>query len=322
MAGNPNYSTAVLSMTFEKFLSKETADTIFNDLALFSWLNAKGKVKRREVGGRVLLEPLMYAKNSTVSSYSGYDTLDVSPQDGFTNAEFEWSQYAGAISISGREEQENAGDAKMLDLLENKWTQLRMSFRDKLNRDAFLDGSGNDGKEIVGLSLMVDSAGTYGNIARSTNSWWSAQEVAVGGALAVSGDKGMRRMYNDCSGGMGTMAPDAILTDQDEFEAYEQLMAPYLRYTITGEANATFATDTLKFRKAALMWDEECQNGIMYFLNSQVMNFIVRSGREIEAKPFQTPINQDARVAQVLFMGQLTCSNCRHLGKLTGLTDA
>lgn len=318
MAGNPNYDTALLTTTLERFLSKKPADAIFEDLALFQWLNAKGSVKRRIDGGIKMLVPLMYGKNGTVQSYRGYDTLDVSPQEGLTNAEFELKQYSGAVTISGREEELNAGEAQMLDLLETKWGQLRMSFRDKLNTDAFLDGTGNGGKDITGLALMIDSAGTYGNIARATNSWWAAQETAVGGALTIDGTTGMRRMYNDCSLGKGTMVPNGILTGQTQFEAYEALMAPYMRYTSSGEANAVFESDNLKFRRATLFWDEELSAaGLMYFLNSQVIQMRVK--RDMEVRPFQRPINQDAKTALILWMGEMVATNCRHLGKLTGL---
>lgn len=317
--GNPNYDSALLTATFEKFLSRTPADAIFEDNVLIQWLNSRGKVKRSVDGGIKLLEPLMYGKSTAVGSYSGYDLLDVSPQEGFTNAEFEYKQYYATVAISGAEMEQNAGEAQVFNILEAKWKQAKMSLQDVMNEDAYLDGTGNGGKDITGLALMVDSAGTYGNIARADNAWWSAQETAVSGPLTIDGTNGMRRMYNDCSLGKGNRTPNFILTDQDEFEAYEQLMAPYLRYSIGGEANAAFQSDSLKFRRATMAWDEECQAGVMYFLNSEFISFNVR--RDMRVTPFQTPHNQDAKSAKVLWMGELTASNCRHLGKLTGLTD-
>lgn len=317
---NPNYDTDLLTTTFEKFLNRQAADAVFNELPLFEYLNGRGKVKRKADGGRKLLTPIMYAGNSTVQSYSGYDRLDISPQEGFTNAEYDWKQYSGAVSISGSEEEQNAGETQMLNLLDSKWMQLRISFRDELNTDAFADGTGNGGKDMVGLSLMVDSAGTYGNIARGSNSWWAAQETATGGPLTVDGSAGMRRMYNDCSLGKGSMLPDFLLTTQEIFEEYESLMAPYIRYGVSGEANASFKADNLKFRRSMMTWDHECQSGVLYFLNSQVVEFVIKEGRDFKVTPFQTPIDQDAKVAKILWMGALAANNCRHLGKLTGIT--
>jgi len=319
MPGNTNYATALLTSTFNKYISKQPADTIFNDLALYEYLNSKGSVKKRIDGGLKMLVPLLYGKNTGVQSYSGYDLLDVSPQEGITAAEYELKQYNIPIAISGREEELNAGEAQQFELLEAKWDQARMSLRDKLNSDAFLDGTGNAGKDITGLALMIDSAGTYGNIVRSTNSWWGAQETAVGGALTIDGSTGMRRMYNDCALGKGTMVPDGILTTQTLFEKYESMMAPQLRYTVGGDANAVFQNDNLKFRAAQIMWDQECQSGVVYFLQSKVIEMRVK--RDMEVVPFQVPVNQDAKIGHIRWMGELVCKNCRHLGKLTGATE-
>lgn len=222
------------------------------------------------------------------------------------------------MTISGDEEKKNAGEAAVFNLLEAKFNQARLSLRDGLNGDAYLDGTSYGGKGITGLALMVDSAGTYGNIARSGNSWWAAQETAVGGALQVQGQYGLTRMYNDCSLGKGAMTPDALLTTQTIFESYEALMAPYLRYTVGQEGNAVFESDNLKFRKATMMWDQECQTGIVYFLNSQVME--LRYLENERTTPFVVPHNQDAKVAHIRLWCQMVCSNCRHLGKLTGVS--
>lgn len=320
MAGNANYSTDLLTATLVNYLSGQAADAIFNDVPLIEWLNGKGSVKRREAGGTKLIEPLMYAKNTTVQSYRGYDRLDISPVEGFTAAEYEWKQYSGAIAISGYEERVNTSKPQMVRLLDSKWKQLRLSFMDDLNTDCYADGTANGGKDLVGLALMVDSAGTYGNIARASNTWWSAQETAVGGALQIYGSTGMQRMMNDCAMGRGTMMPELLMTDQSVYEQYESLMAPYMRYTIASEGNAVFTADSLKFRKASMMWDHSCTSGVMYFLNSKVITFVVDEERDFKVRPFQEPNDQDAKVALILWMGALIANNCRHLGKLTGIS--
>jgi hypothetical protein len=276
----------------------------------------------------------MYAKSTAVGSYSGWDALDTSPQQGLTNAEYDWKQYYGTVAISAQEELQNQGPAAQLDILKARFEQAKMSLADAMNADMFLDGTGNNSKDITGLALMVDSAGTYGNIVRSTNTWWSANETAVGGALAIAGSTGMRRMYNDCSLGRGRMTPDFIVTTQIGYEAYEAVMDPNMRFSNNGDQNVGFKNQNLVFRNASLFWDDYCQSGIMYFLNSKVMRLVVMPGRDggvnsgedrdrgdFRTEPFQTPINQDGKVAKFFWMGQLTSSNCRHLGKSTGLTN-
>lgn len=320
MPGNPNYSTDVLTATVELYLSRKPKDAIFQKVTVLDVLNKRAKIARR--GGIKLLEPLMYAKSSSGGSYSGYDVFDVSPQEGLTNAEFQWKYYYWTVTISGQEELENAGEAEMLNLLQAKINQAELSMQDLLGQHVFLDGTGNGGKNLTGLALMVDNAGTYGNIARASNAWWAAQENGSSVALTPAGSNGMRRMFNDCSYGQMTQTPNLIITTQEGFESYEALMDSNMRYTNTGEANVGYAKPSLMFRDAQLFWDDYCQDGHMYFLNTSFINFVVNPERDFKVTPFKVPANGDSKVMQILFAGNLTCSNCRHQGKFTALTNA
>lgn len=317
--GNPNYPNRLLTTTFENFLQRMVVDQIFNDLALFDSLINNSKVKRKDAGGTKLLIPVMYGKSSAVGSYRDYDVLDVTPQEGFTNAEFEWQQYFGTLTLSGREVEINMGTPKMIDLVKNAWMQLEMSFKDLINVDAFNDGTDNNGKALTGLKLMVDSTGRYGNIPRDTETWWAAQETALGGNLTI---QAMRHMYNDCSLGKSRMTPDLIITTQDIYEFYESLIEDKIRYNVGGVADGVFQRDALKFRNSTMTWDEECPAGVMYFLNTKTIDFNVQKGRDIgiSREGFQTPHNQDAMIAKTLSMFELTCAAPRHNGKLTGVT--
>lgn len=330
---NANYSNDLLTTTLELYMRSRPADAIFGEIGLFSWLSKKAKVRKE--GGLKILEPITYRKSTSVGSYSGYDTLDLTPQEGLTNAEYEWKQYYGTVVISGRELMLNQGKPRLINLLDQKVQQMETSLVDKVNTDLFLDGSGNDSKEFTGLAAMILASGTYGNIARSAYSWWRSNVTAVGGPLSIEGASGIRRMYNDCSLGKGRMAPTAILTTQIAYEAFEAMMSPYFRFN-TGDNTPALEGQNLKYKKAGLMWDDMCQSGVMYFLNDRVMNFVFHSDRaslDVDQKedrdegvfrlePFTKPDNQDAQSAKAFLMGNLTCNNPRYLGKFTGLSNS
>lgn len=331
---NSNYGSDILSSTFEVFMRNQPTQTVFGDLVLFDYLGSHDKVTKK--GGQKVTEPLMYSKSSAVGSYSGWDTLDVSPQTGLTVAEWDWKQYYGTVAINSQEELMNRGPAQIVDLLKAKFMQAKMSLADKLDSDAFLDGTGNSSKDITGLALAVDSAGTYGNISRSAQTWWGSIETAVGGALAVAGATGMRRIWNDCSLGRGRVTPDGIITTQAGFESYEALMDANMRFFTNSDKNVGFRNLNLMFRDAPLFWDDYCQSGTMYFLNSNYLRIAIMDPRDgglnksddgndegdFRTEPFEKPINQDGKVAKFFWMGQLTSANCQRNGKLTGITNA
>lgn len=335
MAGNANYNTDELSATFEIFMSDKPSDVIFGDLVLWEVLGKHNKVTKR--GGQKILEPLMKAKSTAVGSYSGYDTLDIAPQEGLTQAEFNWKWYYGTVAFSNPELLQNRGDAQKIDLMEARFQQAKMSLADAMGADMFLDGTGNGSKDILGLALLVDSAGTLGNIARSTDTYWASQETAAGGVLGIAGSTGMRRMYNDCSLGRGRQTPDVIVTTQIGYEAYEALMDPYMRFTNNGEQNVGYRNQNLRFRNASMFWDDYCQSGVMYFLNRDFLRLVVMDQRgeggvstrddgkgdrgDFRVGPFEQPINQDSKVAKFFWGGNFVISNCARQGKLTGLTN-
>ena len=126
----------------------------------------------------------------------------------------------------------------------------------------------------------------------------------------------MRTTYNTIT--YGNDKPDAIFTDQDVFEYFEKALQPQERYQNTQVANSGFAN--LTFKGIPLLWDRDCPDKEMYFLNSKYINLVVHRDADIATGAFQTPENQDVSTAQILFQGNLTTNNRRMLGKITGFT--
>jgi len=191
-----------------------------------------------------------------------------------------------------------------------------MSLIETMNGDLFTDGTGNSSKDLTGLVLAVDSAGTYGNIARASNSWWSANETAVSGPLTIAQ---MRTQYNNCSKGYKKDHPDLIMTDQDEYEAYEAKLQPDMRFSDNKLADGGF--ENLAFKGSSMVFDEQNNAGVMYYLNTKYLGLRVHKDAKFTVTDEQKPVNQDSFVKQILWMGNLVARNCSRLGKDTGLTD-
>ena len=76
-------------------------DNITRKNKLISYLRLRGRWRRQDGGERVKVA-LMHALNSTADIYSGFGTLDTTPQDGITSAFYEWAQMAVAITNAER----------------------------------------------------------------------------------------------------------------------------------------------------------------------------------------------------------------------------
>jgi len=97
------------------------ADNVTNNNALLQKLKRRGNV-RPFSGGNVILEELMYNDPNTnnINSYSGYEVLNISPNSPISAAQFDIKQYAGAVTISGLETLQNAGEEQIIDLLDSR----------------------------------------------------------------------------------------------------------------------------------------------------------------------------------------------------------
>lgn len=324
---NSNYANDLASSTLETFMRDKPTDVIFKGIPL--WEQLKGNNRVRKDGGKRIEEPLMYAKSTAVGSYSGTDLLDISPQSGFSNADFDWKNYYGTVTIDGPQERKNQGPMAIFSLLDAKWEQARMSLADAMAADLFLDGTGNSSKKLTGLALAVDSAGTYGNISRSAQTWWSSIETAVGGVLVLQGSTGLRKIYNDVQRGQNSMTADLGITTQTGFESYVALSDSGMRYTTAGDGNVSYTTPSINYLGLRIVWDQYCQSGVFYVLNTNHMSLVVMENMagpdwkgDFAVQPFVRPANQDSKTAQILWMGNLTTNNCARQGKLTGITNA
>lgn len=306
----------LLSTTLKKHRTN-LVDNIHKSNAVFYALKKAGAIKEED-GGERIVQPLMYGKNSTAASYSGYDVLDVSAQEGIDAAEFNWKQYSASITISGEEERKNAGrKEKIIDILEARTKQAEMSLTGELVEGIFSDGTGNSSKDLTGLKAMVSSTGIYAGIDSSTYTWWASYVESTGATLTLAY---MRTAFNTPSLG-GKDTPNLIVTTQTLFEKYESFLTSTIQMQAEGTKKmADGGFQVLEYKGQPIVWDENCTAGYMYFLNTNHMKLVVHKDANFDVSDFVKPENQDARVAQILFMGNLTCDRRKSFGLLSGKT--
>lgn len=308
---------SLLATTRELILeSKELLnDAIFNKIPLLNWLNTKARVSKQ--GGASILIPLLYGKNNTFAAYNGDDIISTQGQEGMTMAQFPWRNIAGTIKYNGDEIRQNAGQGKLKDLAKAKVVQAMMSAKDKLSTD--LNASTQASKAVSCLPVLVDATSTVADINSTTYSWWGAQ-VTASGSFAARGLADLRTLRDNImqNGQGGTSAPDYYLTTALVKQYYEASQVPQLRYENNSAADASF--DNLKFSAGVMEFDPNVASGELYALNSESLEFVVHSDADWAMGEFIEPANQDAKIAKLIWMGNLCTNNRRKLGKLTGVT--
>lgn len=318
---SPNLSE-IITTTLRNRTGK-LADNVSKNNAILYRLKQRGRNKPAS-GGRTLVQELAYQENGSFMWYSGYDPLDISAQDVISAAEFDWKQAAVAVTISGLEQLQNSGKEKILDLLESRIDIAEKTMQNKISLACYADGTGNGGKEIGGLQLLVadsPSSGTVGGINRATWTFWRnlARDSSVAGvtlsATTIQSEMGI--MYSQLV--RGTDRPDLIITDNNNWLLYLASLQAIQRITNDNLGQAGFTN--LKYMDADVVLDGgvggNCPADHMYFLNSDYIYYRPHSDRNMVVMGGERMnTNQDAVVKLIGWAGNMTVSNASLQGVL------
>ena len=170
---NINYDDVLTSTLTSR--TGNLADNVSTNNALLSRLKSKGKI-RPVSGGSKIIEELEYGEGD-MTWYSGYDTINYTPKQLFTAAEYSLKLCAVPVAVSGEDILKNSGKEQILDLFEKRVENAIKTMGNKMSAAIYGDGTGSSGKEIGGLALLVadsPTTGVVGGIDRSTvgNEFW------------------------------------------------------------------------------------------------------------------------------------------------------
>jgi hypothetical protein len=318
----PTPSISALASTTLKNRSSEIADNVTLNTALLFLLREKGRIVMLD-GGDEIYEPLTYAENSNTGWYSGADILPVAAQELITSAVFPWKMMSSQIVFTGEETLKNAGKSKTIDLVKTKIDATKGSMLNAMHAGIYSDGTGSGGKQLTGLDLVcpVDpTTGTYGGINRADFSFWRPKAydcAATPTAATITGY--MSALYNQLV--RGKDQPDLIAFGQTLYGTFEASLEDHKRFTDGKLGQAGF--QALKYKNAeVLLENSECGDTDGYFLNTNYVKLKVHKQRNMVPIDGEgntrAPVNQDAEVVILGWMGNLTSSNTSLLGRFIG----
>lgn len=305
-----NTSVGDLIATTLRNVSKTIADNVTNDNGFLAHLDSKGNIKKSVSGGREIDEAIMYGTNSSVAWYDGYDTFTPPTQQEVIDlAVFNWKQLGGFISVSGKEQMMNRGPAQRFDFVETRIKQLTANMKNTFATSLYSLGTGSAGKELGGLQLLVSddptAAGTVGGINQVTNSFWRNQYSAAAATSSTTVQGRMNTMWLATKRGKDQV--DLILADDDMYTYYWESLQAKQRFTSDDFGDG--GGGQLKYKNALFLYDSECPNKHMYFLNTDYLFFKYAEGRWFDVGKNRTIQNADYDVVPLFVMGNLTVSN-------------
>ena len=321
---NPVTAGEIVATTLRNRTGK-AADNVTKNTALLMRLRKRGNVKPVD-GGRTIMQEIEYAENGTYKRYSGYESLNISPSDVFTFAEYNYAQAAVAISMSGLEMIQNAGEEQMIDLLQGRIKNAERTMQNNISGDIYSDGTADGGRQIGGLQALVanTNTNTVGGINASTYTFWKNvvyQSVTNGGSPATAANiqSYMNRLWVQLV--RNADKPDLIPADNNYYRLYLESLQAIQRIASDEMAEAGFMS--LKYMTADVVLDGgyggSAPTNTMYMLNTDYLFFRPASSRNFAPLgDDRYAVNQDAMVKLIGFAGNMTVSNRLLQGVLNG----
>lgn len=307
---NPNFD-AIVTTTLRNYRTK-LADNVSDNIPFLKMMRMKDRQRVLD-GGSIITEELLYGENTTVTSFEGLDTISLARQEGITAAEYNWKQVGGSVVMSSRDKARNSGRSEIINLLEARMMQTEMTISNQVAVMLFGDGTGNAGKDFLGLDAIVSTTptvGVLGGIDRSdaANAFWRNQANTGGFSFAASGPAAFSTMHRLLM--RGADKPDLIVVGTDVY-GYMQAAA-FNRVFYDNPRLADLNFHALKFEGVDVIFDPACPSDRAYFLNTKYLKFNVHRDYNYkigEMVPL-TAVGQSGSAALIELFGQLTCSNC------------
>ncbi len=308
---SPNSTFTEMVTTTMRHHKRKVVDNVTSNNSLLRYLKERGNIKTDASGGYEIAVPLSHSENATYQRYSGYDVLNIGASDVLSSAKYDWSQVALHVTASGREVRMNNSEERMINLVKARIDVAMATAANNMSIDLYSDGALSN--QIGGLANIIQNAGTgtVGGINSTTYTFWRNKFKEVSGSGATYAT--LRAALNDewYSQTRGVDVPDLIVMSHDFYGIYEGGLQDLQRYAAADKAASGF--QALKYKSADVIFDSNSNFGTTsekaYFLNTKYLYLMEHPDARWTEDDEKVPVNQDAVVVPIYWMGQLCCSN-------------
>jgi hypothetical protein len=299
---------------------KTFKDQVFDETPLLNFMKANGGIETKSGGASYVQVPLLHA-TGTSEWFAGTDSLNVTPVDTLDAAQFYWRNLNASITITLEDELNNSGKEQIVDLLDAKIMQAKLTISANLNESIYTGTGAESRKRIVGLQTLAGT-GSVGGINGATYADWRAYTEATATALTIAQIKTARNTINQGKGG----SPVKIMvTTQTLFEKYESLLTPtYQMDPLVQSKEAQRLGDVgftaLSYAGIPMVFDLDVPSGEFYLLNAENLKLYVHEMANNKMSEANSPVDQHLTVRHIVMRCALGTNRRKSLGKLSAKT--
>ena len=258
--------------------------------------------------------------NAQWSDYSG-SFAQPSVQQGAYNAEFNLKLMIAPVPFLGMEGAVQQ-DAAVIPLIEARMNDATNVMMDAMATSLYTNTSNT--QQFTGLPAAVSDSGTYGNIDRSTYTWWKSKQYAAG---SVNPTRQNILQYISGTVKNGAEVPSFGVCGFGTWTLLAQDYVGQEQYVLTpgsgfdGDANGPQSGfRALMVAGVPIYPDPYCPEGTVYFLNSNYLSLYIHEQGSFVFTGFEStlPNWQIGYVGAVLMIAELVNTKPKSMTKVTG----
>lgn len=300
----------LFASTWEALLQTDFIDNIFTATPFMERLFAQDKIKK-VIGGKYITERLMYGKNKTVKFIGKGGVIDVQVDDIITTTLDKWCYYTGGLVSYKVDEQQNAGEHQIANMVEEHIQNLKLSLEEGLEEAFIVTDVGNpDAPNGIDTLIATDpTTGTVCGIDSAKYPFWRNQTLKATGKASETLIDDINHLYNICIQGKSVKAGShIILTSLAVFEALQKEIRAQMKYVPTDEnipfPNIKMGTITVLHSPACKKYENQLR-----LINLNHLYLVVDPRYMFTMGEWKTIPNQLDRTAQILLVCNLITNN-------------
>lgn len=322
-----------LTSLVDRHLIEEIVDNVYTSNALlFRLIQGNKKIVQ---GGTQIEAPIIVSDFNAGGFYQGGEMLTMTPQDTVRNAVWDWKQCYVPLAFEGLTLIKADSPDSIANIITMQANQAQMRMAEVLGTALYGTGGPVTGSDVAGPSGAANSldgipaavddgsiATTYGGLSRTTYTTWAGNRHDLGGGLSIAELNEAFMLAQQ-----GGRTPSIIVSGRDGYQEYYNYgyagSGGIVQHNVSvgGADNQLLSAGfhNILFNGTPWIYDDhiakdlEYPNGNypIYMLNETFFNLVVTPRADMFMEPFQTPINQDAVAAKLLWAGNLICTSPR-----------
>jgi len=250
----------LLSTTMH-IVMKEWRDNVHTSTAfLEAQARIHGEGKPTQAGGTRIVIPLGFGEHSsTTRMQTGYERIDLSVEDVFQPAVFDWAHVVRPIAISSEEELVNQGDAAILSILESRVKMTANALKREYVKNVVqgsvsgwedwgtLNGVDNTAGYLEEGAVSSGQTNSVGGVSKTTFSaktGWNNQVFDGAGSFNSNGLAGLYDLMVEINSVSPSGAPNVILASRSGFKNLKRALTASERYIDTSKLDGGRVSQT------------------------------------------------------------------------------